>query len=212
MENTQALSLTAGQRQLFEHLSRRRRAWPGPGDLDQLCAELGPVLARLAAQASQRADRRRPGRADGWQAARRPFARCDTCGCAAADDDDTLPLLGKIAAGRPIDALTGDERVEVPASMRPRGDGYALSVNGDSMRDAGIQHGDVVIIEARGHARPGEIVVALIDGEAATLKRLRPRNGWIELESENPDHPTQRYSPERVQVQGVVVGLLRRYR
>ena len=80
------------------------------------------------------------------------------------------------------------------------------------MRDAGIHDGDLVIIEAREHARSGEIVVALIDGEAATLKRLRPRGSWIELESENPDHPTQRYAPERVRVQGVVVGLMRRYK
>ncbi len=210
MENTQALSLTTGQRQLFEHLSRRRERGLPPASLDQLCAELGlSSRGSLHKQVSALIDAGLVEPMDGKQRGVRLRVATPA---AAADDDDTLPLLGKIAAGRPIDALTGDERVEVPASMRPRGDGYALSVNGDSMRDAGIQHGDVVIIEARGHARPGEIVVALIDGEAATLKRLRPRNGWIELESENPDHPTQRYSPERVQVQGVVVGLLRRYR
>lgn len=209
MENTQALSLTAGQRQLFEHLSERHRRGLSPATLDQLCGELGlSSRGSLHKQVSALIDAGLVEPMDGKQRGVRLRAAAPT---ASAENDDTLPLLGKIAAGRPIDALSGTERVKVPAAMRPRGDGYVLTVQGDSMRDAGIQDGDLVIIEARAHARPGEIVVALIDGESATLKRLRPRNGWIELESENPEHPTQRYAPERVQVQGVVVGLMRRY-
>jgi repressor LexA len=99
----------------------------------------------------------------------------------------------------------------VPPQLRPRGDAYALEVRGDSMRDIGVNDGDVVIIEAREQARSGEIVVALIDGESATLKRLRPRDGWIDLEAENPAFPVLRYAPERVRIQGVLVGLMRRY-
>ncbi len=209
MENTQALSLTAGQRQLFEHLCERRARGLAPATLDQLCSELGlSSRGSLHKQVSALIDAGLVEPMDGKQRGVRLRALAPM---ATAENDDTLPLLGKIAAGRPIDALSGAERVQVPAAMRPRGEGYALTVQGDSMRDAGIQDGDVVIIEAREHARPGEIVVALIDGESATLKRLRPRGGWIELESENPEHPTQRYAPERVQVQGVVVGLMRRY-
>ncbi|MBK9657791.1 MAG: repressor LexA [Rhodanobacteraceae bacterium] len=209
MENTQALSLTAGQRQLFEHLCERRARGLAPATLDQLCGELGlSSRGSLHKQVSALIDAGLVEPMDGKQRGVRLRALAPM---ATAENDDTLPLLGKIAAGRPIDALSGAERVQVPAAMRPRGEGYALTVQGDSMRDAGIQDGDVVIIEAREHARPGEIVVALIDGESATLKRLRPRGGWIELESENPEHPTQRYAPERVQVQGVVVGLMRRY-
>lgn len=209
MENTQALSLTAGQRQLFEHLCERRARGLAPATLDQLCSELGlSSRGSLHKQVSALIDAGLVEPMDGKQRGVRLRALAPM---ATAENDDTLPLLGKIAAGRPIDALPGAERVQVPAAMRPRGEGYALTVQGDSMRDAGIQDGDVVIIEAREHARPGEIVVALIDGESATLKRLRPRGGWIELESENPEHPTQRYAPERVQVQGVVVGLMRRY-
>ncbi len=210
MENTQALSLTAGQRQLFEHLCERRARGLAPATLDQLCSELGlSSRGSLHKQVSALIDAGLVEPMDGKQRGVRLRALAPM---ATAENDDTLPLLGKIAAGRPIDALSGAERVQVPAAMRPRGEGYALTVQGDSMRDAGIQDGDVVIIEAREHARPGEIVVALIDGESATLKRLRPRGGWIELESENPEHPTQRYAPERVQVQGVVVGLMRRFR
>lgn len=207
MENTQALSLTAGQRQLHQHLRERQSAGMAPATLDQLCAELGLTSrGSLHKQVSALVEAGLVEPMDGKQRGvrLRPSP-------AVEDDGNSLPLLGKIAAGRPIDALAGHERVTVPPQMRPRGDGYALAVSGDSMRDAGILDGDLVIVEAREHARSGEIVVALIDGESATLKRLRPRNGWIELESENPDHPTQRYEPERVRIQGVVVGLMRRY-
>lgn len=208
MENTQALSLTVGQRQLHQHLCERQALGMAPATLDQLCAELGlSSRGSLHKQVSALIDAGLVEPMDGKQRGVRLRKAVES----APADDDTLPLLGRIAAGRPIDALPGNERIEVPSTLRPRGDGYALAVRGDSMRDAGIHDGDVVIIEARVQARSGEIVVALIDGEAATLKRLRPRNGWIELESENPDHPTQRYEPERVQVQGVVVGLMRRY-
>jgi repressor LexA len=209
MENTQALSLTAGQRQLYQHLRQRRQRGADPATLDQLCAELGLASrGSLHKQISALIDAGLVEPMDGKQRGVR--LRTDAIGTTA--DDGTLPLLGRIAAGRPIDALAGDERVEVPSGLRPPGDAYALSVRGDSMRDAGIHDGDVVVVEARSQARAGEIVVALIDGEAATLKRLRPRSGWIDLESENPEHPTQRYAPERVQIQGVVFGLMRRYR
>ncbi len=208
MENAQALSLTAGQRQLHEHLRARQQQGLAPATLDQLCAELGlasrgslhkQVSALIEAGLVEPMD----GKQRGVRLRQAP---------AAVADDEGLPLLGRIAAGRPIDALPGHDRIRVPPEMRPRGDGYALSVRGDSMRDAGILDGDVVIIESRSQARAGEIVVALVDGESATLKRLRPRDGWIDLESENPEHPTQRYAADRVQIQGVVCGLLRRYR
>lgn len=207
MENTQALSLTAGQRQLHEHLRMRQQRGLAPATLDQLCAELGLASrGSLHKQVSALIEAGLVEPMDGKQRGVR--LRPDP---AAIADDEGLPLLGRIAAGRPIDALPGHERIRVPPGMRPRGEGYALSVRGDSMRDAGILDGDVVIIESRRQARAGEIVVALIDGESATLKRLRPRDGWIDLESENPEHPTQRYAADRVQIQGVLCGLLRRY-
>ncbi len=206
MENTQALSLTTGQRQLYQHLCERRQQQLAPATLDQLCAELG--LASRGSLHKQVGALIEAGLVEPMDGKQRGVRLRQT---SPVDADDTLPLLGRIAAGRPIDALTGDERIAVPAHLRPRGSGYALSVRGDSMRDAGIFDGDIVIVEAR-TARAGEIVVALIDGDAATLKRLRLRDAWIELEAENPEHPTQRYAAQRVQVQGVVVGLMRRYR
>lgn len=207
MENTQALSLTAGQRQLHEHLRARQQQGLAPATLDQLCAELGlSSRGSLHKQVSALVDAGLVEPMDGKQRGVRLRA------APPSKEDDSLPLLGRIAAGRPIDALPGHDRIRVPPEMRPRGEGYALSVRGDSMRDAGILDGDTVIIESRNHARAGEIVVALIDGETATLKRLRYRDGWIDLESENPEHPTQRYTADRVQIQGVLCGLLRRYR
>lgn len=208
MENTQVLSLTSGQRQLYQHLLQRVEAGAEPATLDQLCAELGlasrgslhkHVSALIAAGLVEPMDGKQRG------------VRLRPATSAEDDDVGTLPLLGRIAAGRPIEAVGSDERIAVPEQMRPRGAGYVLQVRGESMRDIGVQDGDMVVIESRDQARAGEIVVALIDGEAATLKRLRPRSGWIELESENPDHPTQRYAPDRVQIQGVLVGLMRRY-
>ena len=208
MENTQVLSLTPGQRQLYQHLLKRHEDGADPATLDQLCAELGlasrgslhkQVSALISAELVEPMD----GKQRGVRLRQSP----------PSDDEyeGTLPLLGRIAAGRPIEAMASDERIAVPPPMQPRGAGYVLQVRGESMRDIGVRDGDLVIIESRDQARSGEIVVALIDGEAATLKRLRPRSGWIELESENPDHPTQRYEPERVQIQGVLVGLMRRY-
>ncbi len=122
-----------------------------------------------------------------------------------------LPLLGQIAAGRPIDAIAGEDRVAVPANLMPRGDAYALRVRGESMRDIGILDGDTILVESRSEARNGEVVVALIDEECATLKRFHRRGEWIELAAENSDFQPLRYAADRVRVQGVVVGLLRSY-
>lgn len=206
MENTQALSLTSGQRRLHAHLIERDTRGLPPASLDQLCTELGlasrgslhkQVSALIVAGLVEPMDGKQRG-----VRLRNPEQA----------NEATLPLLGRIAAGRPIDALPGHERISVPSGMCPRGAAYVLQVRGDSMRDAGILDGDLVIVESRREAGAGEIVVALIDGECATLKRLRPRGAWVELESENPEHPTQRFEAERVQVQGVLCGLLRRYR
>ncbi len=123
----------------------------------------------------------------------------------------SLPLLGRIAAGRPIEAIAGRDALNLADLLGPNR--YALEVRGDSMVGAGILHGDTVIVEHRDDAADGDIVVALIDGEEATLKRLkRRRDGKIALIAENPDMPPLVYAAERVAIQGVVVGQLRRYR
>ena len=123
----------------------------------------------------------------------------------------TLPLLGRIAAGQPIEALARPEPVEVPPALRGRGECYVLEVKGDSMQDAGILDGDWVVIESRSHARNGEIVVALIDGEEATLKRIEQTPEQVLLHAANPAYPPLTLVPEQLQIQGVLVGLMRRY-
>jgi repressor LexA len=124
-----------------------------------------------------------------------------------------LPLYGRIAAGTPIEALRDQSAsVGVPASLLGRsGEHYALEVAGDSMVDAGILDGDTVIIERGNTAENGTIVVALIDDQEVTLKRLRRRGASIALEPANKVYETRIFGPDRVQVQGRLVGLLRRY-
>ena len=124
-----------------------------------------------------------------------------------------LPLYGRIAAGTPIEALRDQSvRVGVPASLLGRGgEHYALEVAGDSMIDAGILDGDTVIIERSEIAENGAVVVALIDEQEVTLKRLRRRGASIALEPANKTYETRIFGPDRVKVQGRLVGLLRRY-
>lgn len=127
------------------------------------------------------------------------------------DDALSIPLQGAIAAGRPIEAIPGQDRLDLGELLGA--DRYALRVKGDSMVEAGIQDGDTVIVAHRQSADDGAIVVALIDGEEVTLKRLkRHRDGTISLIAENPEMPPMRYAAERVAVQGVVASLLRSYR
>jgi len=130
----------------------------------------------------------------------------------AASSKTGLPLLGTIAAGRPIEAIAGGDRLDLSDYLLGPGR-YALQVRGDSMIDAGILDGDLVIVEHRDTADDGAIVVALIDDEEATLKRLkRLKSGRIKLIAENPDIPPFIYAAKRVRIQGVVICQLRSYR
>lgn len=123
-----------------------------------------------------------------------------------------IPLLGSIAAGTPIEAIAHEtDRIAAPADMIGRGDHFALTIQGDSMINAGILDGDTVIIRRSDTANNGQIIVALVDDEEATLKRLRKKNGSIALEAANPDYETRIFGPDRVKVQGTLVGLVRHY-
>ena len=128
-----------------------------------------------------------------------------------ANDVIELPLQGRIAAGQPIMTFEDDRSLSVPAALLGPGDHYALEVSGDSMVDAGIIDGDYALIRRCDTARDGDIVVALVDGNDATLKYLKHAKGMVELEPANAMHTTQRYLPSRVRVQGKLAGLLRRY-
>jgi repressor LexA len=123
-----------------------------------------------------------------------------------------LPLWGRIAAGTPIEALKDHSAtVDVPGSLLGRGEHYALEIEGDSMLNAGILNGDTAVIERCDNAENGSIVVALVDNTEVTLKRLRRKGDSIALEPANPAYETRIFGPDRVQIQGRLVGLLRRF-
>jgi repressor LexA len=135
----------------------------------------------------------------------------------AGNDDDvaanvSIPVMGRIAAGVPIDAIQHKTHsISVPPDMIMGGEHYALEVKGDSMIEAGIFDGDTVIIRNASTANPGEIIVALVDEEEATLKRFRRKGASIALEAANPAYETRIFGPDRIKVQGRLVGLIRRY-
>ncbi len=123
-----------------------------------------------------------------------------------------IPVMGRIAAGTPIEAIqTHSHTIMVPPEMLGAGEHYALEVRGDSMIEAGIFDGDTVLIKKQEAASTGEIIVALVDDEEATLKRLRRKGNTIALEAANPAYETRIFPPDRVKVQGRLVGLLRKY-
>ncbi len=129
----------------------------------------------------------------------------------ANDDIMEIPLHGKIAAGVPIEAIEGQSALSVPAALLGPGEHYALEVSGDSMVDAGILDGDYALIQKTEIARDGEIVVALVHEEEATLKYLHKDGGKVRLDPANPDYEPQVYGPGEVRIQGKMAGLLRRY-
>lgn len=130
----------------------------------------------------------------------------------AAAAMQSIPLYGRIAAGTPIEAIRDEtQQVEIPASMLARGEHYALEVDGDSMIKAGINDGDTVIIQKCDDAPDGTIVVALVDGEEVTLKRIKRKEGQVILIPENDDYEERVLDPQRVHVQGKLISLFRTY-
>ena len=124
----------------------------------------------------------------------------------------SIPVMGRIAAGTPISAIqTRSHTIGMPADMLGLGDHFALEVRGDSMIEAGILDQDVVIIRRQDTAETGDIVVALIDDEEATLKRLRKRGASLALEAANPAYETRIFGPDRIRIQGRLVSLIRKY-
>jgi repressor LexA len=144
--------------------------------------------------------------------AQMPARQNNTAGSGDAGRPVVIPVMGRIAAGTPIEAIqTHSHTINVPPEMLGAGEHFALEVRGDSMIDAGIFDGDTVLIRKQDTAGTGEIVVALVDDEEATLKRLRKRGNSVALEAANPSYETRIFPPDRVKVQGRLVGLLRRY-
>ena len=128
------------------------------------------------------------------------------------DRSASVPLMGRIAAGVPISAIQNHTHdIPVPPDLVGGGEHFALEVRGDSMIDAGINEGDIVIVRRCDTAENGDIVVALVDKEEATLKRLRKRGASIALEAANPNYETRIFGPDQVDIQGRLVGLIRKF-
>ena len=126
--------------------------------------------------------------------------------------DEEVPVLGKIAAGTPVEAIQNEvSRIPLPNNLEKNGDYFGLKVQGDSMIEAGINEGDTVIIKRTDVADNGKIVVALIDDHEAMLKRIRRKGKVVALESANKNYETKIFGPDRVKVQGVLVSLYRNF-
>ena len=140
-----------------------------------------------------------------------PFPSRSAPRAVPANDIVELPLHGRIAAGMPIEAFEDSRQLPVPAALLGPGEHFALEVSGDSMIEAGIFDGDYALIRKAETARDGDIVVALVDGQDATLKYFRKDGPMVQLDPANAAHSAQRYEANRVLVQGRLAGLLRRY-
>jgi repressor LexA len=200
-----ASDLTRRQRDVLAFLRKNATRFAHPPTLDELCRAMG-----LASRGSMHKHVQALVEAGLIE----PLAQKQRGLRLAPEVDgrDDVPFHGYIAAGRPIDAVAGTETVEVPAALRGKRACYVLQVRGDSMIDDGILDGDRVVVESRDAAMNGEVVVALIDGSDATLKRIEQRPDVVILHPANAAMAPLRFAPERVRIQGVVVGLMRRYR
>jgi len=204
-ENSMAMQLTRRQQEILDFLRENAGRFDHPPTLDELCAMLG-----LRSRGSLYKHIQALIQAGFVE----PMAGQHRGVCLITDEsvDDGIPFLGKIAAGRPIEALPQPEHIQVPPHLRTDKPCYVLQVVGDSMCEVGILDGDLVVIEQRDHARDGETVVALVRGEEATLKRIRQEPGRTMLYPENSAMEPMELDPHEVQIQGVLVGQMRSYR
>ncbi|HWA90324.1 MAG TPA: transcriptional repressor LexA [Rhizomicrobium sp.] len=197
------------ERGFLRRMEKRARALEIVKLPDNVAETLRPATTRSQVQRMSPAAGRRPDGRPGLDAR---VAGSPRRAMSDSEGAVNVPLVGRIAAGTPIEALQNKlSDIPVPGGMIGRGDHYALEVTGDSMINAGILDGDTVIIQESDTANTGEIVVALVDEAEATLKRLRRRGDSIALEAANPAYETRLYGSDRVKVQGRLVGLIRRY-
>jgi len=197
-------NLTRRQQQIYDYLVDNQHHFDHPPTHDELCQALGlssrgslhkHIQALIEAGLVEPMDRTHRGIRLVEQ----------------QPEEEGIPLLGTIAAGRPIEAVPQPEYLQVPDAMRGSKPRYVLKVRGESMIDEGILDGDYVVIEQRDSARNGDIVVALVNNEEATLKRIEQKPGKVILHPANPDMGPMTYAPDEVQIQGVLKGLLRTY-
>src|SRR5213596_1287041 len=215
--------LTAKQRELLLFINKRLGESGISPSFDEMREALDlkskSGVHRLISALEERGFiRRLPNRARALEVVKLPETRAPATvtpirpvAAAPANDTMEIPLHGRIAAGTPIEALQGTESFAVPAALLGPGEHYALEVSGDSMVEEGILDGDFALIRKADTAHDGEIVVALIDNEEATLKTFRHEGRMIRIDPANSRYEAQRYDEARVQIQGRLAGLIRRY-
>ncbi|AKH19567.1 transcriptional repressor LexA [Sedimenticola thiotaurini] len=197
--------LTRRQQEIYDYLQTNLDKFPHPPTLDELCNALGlSSKGSLHKQIQALID---AGLIEPMNNRRRGIRLTNP----DRNEDQGLPFLGYIAAGQPIEAIEQRETVQVPDFLHTSRPCYVLQVKGDSMIEEGILDGDQIIIEQRDHARNGEIVVALVDGSEATLKRIEQKPDRVVLHPANANMSPMVYAPEQVQIQGILVGQMRRY-
>lgn len=198
-------TITRRQQEIYDFLLENLDDFSHPPTLDELCMALGlSSKGSLHKQIQALID---AGLVEPMNNLRRGIRLTEH------DDqgEDMLPMLGYIAAGRPIEAIDHQESIQVPESLRTDKPCYVLQIKGDSMIDEGIFDGDFIVVEKRSQARNGSIVVALIDNSEATLKRIEQKPGKVTLHPANADYKPMHFKPEQVDIQGVLVGQMRRY-
>ena len=200
--------LTRRQQEIYDYLKENGYLFQHPPTLSELCTAMGlssrgsmhkQIQALIDAGLVEPMDNKKRG------------IRLVESDVEFPQSEDALPMLGYIAAGQPIEAISGSEQIAVPPELRTTGNCYVLQIKGDSMIEEGIFDGDWVVIEQRSHARNGEIVVALVDGVEATLKRIEQTPGAVILHPANSAMESMTYSPDAVEIQGILVGQMRRY-
>ena len=197
--------LTRRQQEIYDYLREHLDEFVHPPTLEELCYELGlSSKGSLHKQIQALID---AGLIEPMNNQRRGIRLASDTDVA----EDELPMLGYIAAGSPIEAIEQQEYLEVPPSLRTQKPCYVLQVRGDSMIDEGILDGDYIVVEQRNRARNGEIVVALVDGSEATLKRIEQQPGKVILHPANSRLKPMRFRPDQVEIQGVLVGQMRSY-
>ena len=197
-------TLTRRQREVYEYLLAEQHRWPNPPTLDELCEALG--LSSRGSLHKHIQALVEAGLVEPLAGKHRGIRLTE-----AGNTTTSVPFLGKIAAGRPVEAFEIPEQIEVPAFLRGSEPCYVLQAKGDSMIDAGILDGDLLVIAQRTHACNHDIVVALVDGAETTLKRIEQRPGAVTLHAENPAFEPMTYHPDQVQIQGVLIGQMRAY-
>ena len=201
------MPVTPRQRQVYEFISRFIKAHKQPPTIAEIGTQFkmsssASVHSILSALEREGFIKRIPNVSRGIELVKQE----------TTSETDEIPLLGAVAAGQPIEAILTHNTVSVPRDMIGRGRTFALRVRGDSMIEENIQDGDIIIVASQGTAENGQMVVALIDGNYATVKKFYREPEFIRLEPANPQFkPIFIKTPERIQIQGVVRGLIRRY-